>query len=65
MNLRMATQQLAGLRVANRVRTIPNVRRRIPVTIVNESPEVVIVRQSVQNIGTAIKKVRPLQNQRV
>lgn len=63
-NLRMATMQLVGLRMASRVRTIPNVRRRIPVTIVNEPAEAVTLRHAVHNVDTPLEKPRTVQAQR-
>jgi hypothetical protein len=64
MNLRMATMQITGMRVPPRVRTIPHVRRRIPITMVNEPAEVVVVRQAVHNLGNTIHKARLIQDQR-
>ena len=51
-NLRMATMQLAGLRVPPRVRTVPPLRRKLPVTAVNEPVQPVIIRHVRQNLGT-------------
>ena len=63
-NLRMATMQLTGMRVPPRVRTIPSVRRKVPVTIITEPPEVVIVRHSVRNLDSPVHKSRPVHDQR-
>jgi hypothetical protein len=64
MHLRMVTQQLTGIRVPPRVRNIPNVRRRLTVTVISEPPMVVIVRQRVHNMDTPITKARPVRDQR-
>ena len=65
MNLRMATMQLAGIRVPPRVRTIPPVRRRLPVEIVSGPPQAVNIRHTVPNLDTAPAQNRSRQNQRV
>jgi hypothetical protein len=65
LNLRMATMHLAGLRVPPRVRTIPNVRRRLPVTIISGVPEVVAIRHSVQTLGSQMNQTPALRDQRV
>ena len=65
MNLRMATMQLAGMRLPPRVKTIPSVRRRLPVTDVSDPPQAVKIRQAVPNVDRAIIGNRPPQSQRV
>ena len=65
MNLRMATIPLAGLRVPPRVRKVPTVRRRLPVTIIPDSAQSVIIRHASQNLGSAIPESQPVQIQRI
>jgi hypothetical protein len=65
MNLRMATTQLAGIRIPPRVRTIPPMRRRLPVEVISEPAQVVNIRQAVPKPDTRITESVPIQNQRV
>ena len=65
MNLRMATIPLAGLRVPPRVRKVPTVRRRLPVTIIPDSAQSVIIRHASQDLGTAVTEPQPVQIQRI
>lgn len=65
MNLRMATMQLAGLRIPPRVRTVPVLRRRLPVTMISESAQPVIIRHVSQNLGSPVSETRPPQSPRV
>lgn len=65
MNLRMVTMQLAGLRIPPRVRTVPRLRQRLPVTFVSKSAQPVKIRHSSQNVGSPITETRPTQNPRV
>ena len=65
MNLRMATMQLAGLRIPPRVRTVPRVRQRVPVVFVSASTRPVKIRHTSQNVGNPITETRPTQNPRV
>ena len=62
MNLRMATMQLAGLRIPPRVRTVPPLRRRLPVTTVVEPVQPVNIRHVRQNLGTPVAEPRLVQN---
>lgn len=64
MNLRMATKQLMGMRANPRVRTIPNLRRRLPVEFNSETPEVINIRHSVQTLDTAISEAQPIRERR-
>ena len=65
INLRMATIQLAGLRVPPRARKVPAVRRRLPVTIFTEAAQPVIIRQALQNLGSAVvSEIQPSQSPR-
>jgi hypothetical protein len=64
MHLRMATMQLMGMRANPRVRSIPIVRRRIPVEIIREAPEVINIRHSVQTLDTTISEAQPIREQR-
>jgi len=64
VNLRLATAQLRGTRIPPRVRAIPSLRRRVPITVVTGAPEVVNVRHAVQNMDTPVNKTLPLSNQR-
>ena len=65
MNLRMATIPLAGLRPPPRVRRIPTVRRRLPVTMIPDLAQSVIIRHASQNLGSAVGEAQPVQIQRV
>ena len=65
LNLRMATMQLAGLRIPPRVRTVPTLRRRLPVTFVPESAQPVIMRHASQNLGSPVTETQPTQSPRV
>lgn len=65
MNLRMATMQMAGMRLPPRVRTLPTLRRRLTVAVVPDPPRTVIIRHAGQNLGSSINETRPIQNQRV
>jgi hypothetical protein len=65
MNLRMATMQLAGMRVPPRVRTVPSLRRRLTVTEVSDPPQPIIIRHVVQNVGRQVNETRPIQSPRV
>jgi hypothetical protein len=62
INLRMATIQLAGLRVPPRARKIPTVRRRLPVTILPTMEQPVIIRHVLQNLGSVVSETRPAQS---
>jgi hypothetical protein len=65
INLRMATIQLAGLRVPPRARKVPAVRRRLPVTIFPQTAQPVIIRQALQNLGSAaVSGIQPSQSPR-
>jgi hypothetical protein len=65
INLRMATIQLAGLRVPPRARKIPTVRRRLPVTIFPGVVQPVIIRHAFQNLGSAVvSEIQPSQSPR-
>jgi hypothetical protein len=62
MNLRMATMQLAGLRIPPRVRTVPPLRRKLSVTAVAEPAQPVIIRHVRQNLGTPVGGPRLVQS---
>jgi hypothetical protein len=64
LNLRMATMQLMGMRANPRVRTIPMVRRRLPVDFICETPEVISIRHSVQTLDTTIREAQPIRERR-
>jgi len=65
INLRMATIQLAGLRVPPRARKVPTVRRRLPVTMFTHDAEPVIIRHALQNLGSvAVSETQPIQTPR-
>ena len=61
INLRMATIPFAGGRVPPRVRKVPTVRRRLPVTMIQDDPRPVIIRQGFQNVGSAVSGTQPIQ----
>ena len=65
MNLRMATMQLAGLRIPPRVRTVPMLRRRLAVVFVTESTQPVIMRHIAPNLGSPVTEMQPTQSPRV
>jgi hypothetical protein len=65
INLRMGTIPLAGLRLPPRVRKIPTVRRRLPVTIIADTAQSVIIRHTNQNLGSPVTEPHPIQIQRV
>jgi hypothetical protein len=65
MQLRLATMQLAGLRIPPRVRTVPMMRRRLPVVFVPESTQPVKIRHTSQNLGSPVNETRPSQSPRV
>lgn len=56
LNLRTATSQMAGMRVPPRVRTIPNPRRRLPISVISEPPRPVAIRQNVHNMDSAVNE---------
>jgi hypothetical protein len=64
LNLRKALIQLAGLRVAPRVRKIPPLRRRLSVLLIPASPQAVNIRHTSQNLGTVVSESQPVQSQR-
>jgi len=65
MNLRMATMQMAGIRIPPRVRTVPMLRHRLPVTFVAGAAEAVILRHVTQNLGSPVSEKQPTQSPRV
>lgn len=65
MNLRMAMMQLRGVRIPPRVRTVPMLRQRLPVTFVSETVQPVIMRHLGQNLGSPVTGTRPSQSPRV
>ena len=64
MNLRTATT-MAGLRVPPRVKRIPAVRRRLPIMMLPEMTQPVIIRHAGQNLGSAVSGAKILQAPRV
>jgi len=65
MDYRMATMQMPGLRIPPRVRTIPSVRRRLPVAVICDPPLPMNIRHVVQNMDSQGDASRPTQNQRI
>lgn len=65
MQLRLAPLPLAGLRVGPRIRTVPMLRRRLPVAFVPESTQPVKIRHPRQNLGSPVNETRPSQSPRV
>jgi hypothetical protein len=65
MNLRMATIQSGGLRVPPRIRKVPALRRRLPITMLPEHSQPVIIRHTSQNLGSLAVKPRTLQRRMV
>ena len=62
MNLRNLPMQMAGMRVPPRVRTIPSLRRRLPVTVISEPPQTVDIRRVVPNMDNRVNQTRQIQN---
>lgn len=63
VNLRNIPVQMAGMRVPPRVRTIPSLRRRLPVTVISEPPQTINIRQVAPNLGSRVNQTRQIQNQ--
>lgn len=61
--LRTVTMQMAGIRVPPRARTIPSLRRRLPVTVISEPPQNIVIRQIVPNMDNRVNGTRQVQNQ--
>lgn len=64
LHLRMATMQIAGIRVPPRVRTIPPLRRRLPVEFVFGTTEEVQVRPTAPRMDTLVTESVSIQSQR-
>ena len=64
MNLRMATMHMAGIGLPPRVRAIPTLRRRLPITIITEPPETVIIRHVAHNLDNNVNETRQIQSRR-
>jgi transposase InsO family protein len=65
INLRMAANPLAGVRIPPRVRKVPTVRRRLPITILTDSAQAVNIRHAAHNLGGAASEIQPAQSRRV
>jgi hypothetical protein len=65
MNLRMAMAQCVGLRVAPRVKKVPAVRRRLPVTMLPAPSQPVIIRHASQNLGSPHNEAQPARSRPV
>ena len=65
MNLRMATMQLTNLRIPPRARTLPMLRRRLPVAFGPESAQPVKMRHHSQKLGSPVSETQPTQSPRV
>src|SRR6185437_9621510 len=65
INLRMATIQLSGQRVPPRVRKVPALRRRLPITMLPEHSQPVIIRHTSQNLGSLVNEARPVQTRMI
>ncbi len=65
MQLRLVTMQLPGLRIAPRARTVPMLRRRLPVAFVPGSNRPVKIRHTSQNLGSPVTETQPTQSPRV
>lgn len=61
LNLRTGMIPLAGLRPPPRIRKLPTVRRRLPVTIIPNTAKSVIIRHVSQNLGNVISEAQPVQ----
>lgn len=62
MTLRLAAASLPGVRIFSRVRKIPSVRRRLPLTIISDLPQPVIIRHALQNLGSPVSETQPTQS---
>jgi len=65
LNLRAAMITLAGLHIPPLIRTIPMLRRRLPVTIFPQNPQPVIIRHVLQNLGSTAGEIQPMQSPQV
>jgi hypothetical protein len=63
--LQMMPVPLTGLRPAPRVRKVPALRRRVPITMLPGPIQPVIIRHAAQDLGKAVSEIQPAQNQRV
>ncbi|HAO78901.1 MAG TPA: hypothetical protein DCQ92_07990 [Verrucomicrobia subdivision 3 bacterium] len=61
-NLRLATFQLSGLHIPSRVRKIPVLRRRLPITMIPQAVQPVMIRHTSQNLGSLLNEIRPVQS---
>jgi hypothetical protein len=63
--LRPATMmQLAGLKTPAQARKIPMLRRRLTITIPPSVNQPVIIRHTIQNVGSPLSEIQPLQSPR-
>ena len=61
-NLRLATFQLSGLHLPPQVRKIPVLRRRLPITMIPQAVQPVMIRHTSQNLGSLLNEIRPVQS---
>jgi hypothetical protein len=64
-SLCLAPMQLRGVRLPPRVRTVPMLRRHLPVVFVSESVQPVTMRHLGQNLGSPVTETQSSQNPRV
>ena len=64
INLRLAAIQLAGLRLPARAKKIQPLRRRLPVSVVSAESYPVKIRHALQNLGSAVSEIQPIQSRR-
>jgi hypothetical protein len=62
ITLRMAALSLAGVRVPPRARKIPTMWCHLPVTMLAQSPQPVIMRHALQNVGSPVSEIQLAQS---
>lgn len=63
--LGLAKSQIAAKGYPYRMKKIPTLRRRIPVTFLDEKAVPVKMRHTGQNLGNVLTEIQPVQNQRI
>lgn len=65
INVQMAKVRLPGVRMVPHVKKVPALRRRIPVTMIGTAGGPVKIRHAIQNLGSAVSEIQPVQIRRV
>ena len=63
MKIQMPPLQFTGMRVPPRIRKIPILRRRLPVTMITDPPQTFNIRHSVKQFDTPVAESRLVQPQ--